>query len=230
MNFEGERERWERHCSGTQGVICVSHSVATIIVELNNCFSNYRCCETTVKATVCSSLLGENWVIECSAQQINDMVFATWQLVLIIIIIGKGGLLHIVSKHDMIWWNDLNFPTSLLSLRRKNWLICTSFSADPAGKSSTEENYTERRRCPGGATPINVFIFCVWIVLNLWWPQTSRNLLPVLSCPSFLQGYCPAHWFPPATVFLSALHSAAVRCIDISRTQSVHLGEQRWHV
>lgn len=74
------------------------HGVATmVIMELNNCFPNYRRCETTVKATVCSSLLGENGVIECSAQQINDMVFATWQLVLIII--GKGGTLHIVSKH-----------------------------------------------------------------------------------------------------------------------------------
>lgn len=74
---------------------CIVASV--IITELNNCFSNYRRCETTVKATVCSSLLGENGVIECSSQQINDMVFATWHPVLIII--GKGGLLRIVCKH-----------------------------------------------------------------------------------------------------------------------------------
>ena len=61
-----------------------------IIVELNNCFPNYICCETTVENTVCSWLLGENGVIECSAQRINDIVFVTWQLVLIIT--DKGGL------------------------------------------------------------------------------------------------------------------------------------------
>lgn len=120
MNSEGEREQWERQHSCTQGVICVLHSVATmIIMELNNCFSNYRCCETTVKATVCYQVLGENWVIECGAQQINDMVLATWQLVLIII--GKGGMLHIVSKHwyDLMKWSLYSHFTD--KSLKKNW-------------------------------------------------------------------------------------------------------------
>lgn len=174
-----------------------------IIMELNNCFSNYRCCETTVKATVCSMLLGEKEVIECSAPQINDMVFATWQLVLIII--GEGGILHIMSKHwyDLMKWSQFSHFTA--KSLKKNWLICTSFSCDTVGESSSKENYIERRRYPRGATPINVVIFCLWIVLDLWWPQTSRNLLSVLSFLS--SGDCLAQWFPPpATVFLSALH------------------------
>lgn len=120
MNFEGEWEPWQRQCSCTQGVIFVLHRVATMItMELNNCFSNYRCCETTVKATVCSWLLRENAIIECSTQQINDMVFATWQQVLIII--GKEGLLHIECKHqhDLMKWSQFSDSTAK-SLKKKN--------------------------------------------------------------------------------------------------------------
>lgn len=67
-----------------------------ISMALNNCLSNYGW-ETTFQAPVCSLFLGENGVIECSTQQINDMIFVTWQLVLIIV--GKRGLLHTVCKH-----------------------------------------------------------------------------------------------------------------------------------
>lgn len=95
MTSEGELEQRGRHRSRVKRVCYIVASV--IIMELNNCFPNYRRCETAVKAAVCSSLLGENEVIECSSQQINDMVFATWHSVLIII--GRGGLLHIVCKH-----------------------------------------------------------------------------------------------------------------------------------
>lgn len=151
------------------------------------------------------------------------MVFATWQLVLIII--ANGGLLRIVSKHryDLIKWSQFShFTTQSL---KKNGLICTSFSSDPVGKSSSKENHNERRGCPRGVTPINVVIFCVWIVLNLWWPQTSQNLLSVLFLLS--SGDCLTHWFSRYSLPVST-SSAAVRCIDISRTHSVYLGEQRW--
>ncbi len=198
MNFEGEREQWGGHRRRIQGVMRVLLCVATMmIMDLNNCFSNYRCCETTVKASVCSSLLGENRVIECGAREINDLVFATWQLVLIII--GNGGLLHIVSNHwyDLIKW--FQFSHFTIQSLKKNGLICISFSSDPVGKSCSKENYIERRGCPRGAIPINIVIFGVWIVLNLWWPQTSQNLLSVRFFLS--SGDCLTYWFSPLQSF-----------------------------
>lgn len=131
MNFEGEREQWDRRHSCTQGVFCVLHSVATmIIMELNNCFSNYRCCETTVKATVCSSLLGVNGVIDWSAQQIDMAYYYYYR--------QRRKCCILFLKTDMIWWNYPSFLVSLLSLRRKNVLICVTSSSDPVGKSSSK--------------------------------------------------------------------------------------------
>lgn len=169
--------------------------VTTVItIELNNCFSNYRCCETTVKATVCSWLLRENAIIECSTQQINDMVFATWQQVLIII--GKGGLLHIDCKHqhDLMKWSQFSHFTAKSLKKKKHRLTCSCFSSHPVGKSS-KENYTVQRGCPRGVTPINTVIFHVWIVISLWWRKHPKNVLSVLSFLS--SGDCLTHWFFP---------------------------------
>lgn len=118
----------------------------------------------------------------------------------------------------MIWWNDPCFLTTLLSPWRKIGLICTGLSSDPVGKSSSKVNYIERRGCPGGVTPINVVIFRVRVVFNLWRPQTSQKSV---VCPvhPFLGGLSHSRFIPVYSLSVSA-SSAAVRCIDISRTQS----------
>ena len=178
------RWEWGRHWSCTQGVIRVLLCVVPmIIMERDDCFSNYRCCETTVKATVCSWLLGGTGVIECRAQQINDTVVATWQLVLITT--GNGGLLHIVCKHryDLMKWSQFSHFTAK-SLKENECSICSRFLSHTVGKSSSNENNIESRGCPRDVTPINIVIFHVWIVLNLWWLQTSPKnsvVCPVLS-------------------------------------------------
>lgn len=167
--------------------------------------------------------LEKNGVIECTAQQINDMVFETWQLVLIIV--GKGRLLHIVCKHlyDLMKWSQ--FSHSAAKPLKKNGLIYTSFLLH---KSISKENYIERRVGPRGATPINVVIFHVWIVLNLRWPQTSQKsvVCPVLS---FLRVLSHSLIFP-ATVFLSALHQQLFNALIFQGLKSISLGEQHWHV
>lgn len=186
-----------------------------IITELNNCFSNYRRCETTVKATVCSSLLGENGVIECSSQQINDMVFATWHPVLIII--GKGGLLRIVCKHryDLMKWSQFSHFTA--QDLEKSWLVWNSFLL--ILWANHPKKITLIRQAVPQKWPQLTLSSSVSEECSTFGDHTRPKICRV-SCSFFLQGTASDL---PATVFLSALLSA-FRCIDIS----THLGPSRW--
>lgn len=194
-------------------------------MEVNNCFPNYRCGETTVKATVCFSLLGENWVIECSAEQINDMVFATWQLVLIIV--GKGGLLHIVYKHwyDLMKWSQFSlFTTKSL---KKNGLICIGYHLVfwSYGQIILQRKNKLKGEDIPEAWPQLTLSFSVSEKCSAFGDRKQPKIC-CLSCPSFLHGTISLTDFP-SKVFLQTLHQ---QLCDALIFQWLRVGEQDWRV
>lgn len=161
----------------------------------------------------------------------------TWCLQLgnkYLLLLAKEDCCILCVNTDMIWWNDPSSPSPLLNL----WGETGSFVAVPphaVGKSSSKDNYVERRRCPQGVTPINAAILRVWIVFSLWREQKKKLSLkicclssPVLFqesrlpatvsvCQHFLSS-CSMHWYFKASVGPSRWEALA--CFSASQLKS----------